>query len=148
MYGSWSRSKWVIETHFLLTVSKTCTSSVTYVWAFGQAVTFNNKIYIIAGREKKSVQYYDPSVSTATWQDYTPLDNIRSDFSAVVAPSISGYSGMTIYILGGMITSSPNQTYVTDDVQILDTVNKKWVFYNSFIYSKSIRRCSLSCFME
>ena len=95
--------------------------------AFGQAVTFNNKIYIIAGREKKSVQYYDPSVSTATWQDYTPLDNIRSDFSAVVAPSISGYSGMTIYILGGMITSSPNQTYVTDDVQILDTVNKKWV---------------------
>ena len=73
------------------------------------------------GLNNKSVQYYDPSVSTATWQDYTPLDNIRSNFSAVVAPSISGYSGMTIYILGGMITSSPNQTYVTDDVQILDT---------------------------
>ena len=70
--------------------------------AFGQAVTFNNKIYIIAGRNNKSVQYYDPSVSTATWQDYTPLDNIRSNFSAVVAPAISGYNGVSIYILGGV----------------------------------------------
>ena len=58
--------------------------------AFGQAVTFNNKIYIIAGSNNKSVQYYDPSVSTTTWQDYTPLDNIRSNFSAVVAPAVSG----------------------------------------------------------
>lgn len=100
---------------------------LTNLRAFGQAVTFNNKIYIIAGRNNKSVQYYDPSVSTTTWQDYTPLDNIRSNFSAVVAPSISGYSGDTIYVLGGMITSSKNQTYITDDVQMLDTVNNKWI---------------------
>jgi len=94
--------------------------------SFGQAVTFNNKIYVIGGYDNKSVQYYDPLVST-TWQDYIPLNNIRSNFSAVVAPAVSGYNGMSIYIMGGIITSSINQISTTDDVQILDTKKTQWV---------------------